>query len=78
MTHRRPGSTSSAEEARWEREFVEELALIRRRFATHDGVSDVLAMIFDPSHEAELDSLWKPHIAKFRRVGFAVFRWKQR
>lgn len=78
MTHRRPGTLPPAEEARWERAFLEELAVVRRRFATADGVAQVLAFVFDPSQEAQVDTVWRPHLAKLRRVGYGVFRWKQR
>jgi hypothetical protein len=78
MTHHRPGELPPAEEARWEQEFLRELAVVRARFAAHDGVPQVLGMIFDPAQERELDAVWRPHVAKLRRVGFAVFRWKQR
>ena len=78
MTHQRPGTLPPAEEARWERAFVDELAVIRRRFASYDGVPQILAMVFNPAQEADVDSVWRPHLAKLRRVGYAVFRWKQR
>lgn len=78
MTHHRPGELSAADEERWEHAFVQELALVRRNFADQDGVTQVLAMVFDPAQEASLDSVWRPHVAKLRRVGYAVFRWKQR
>jgi hypothetical protein len=78
MTHHRPGELSPAEEKRWEDAFLDHLALIRARFEQHPDVVEVLGLIFDPAHETELDSMWQPHIAKLRRVGYAVFRWKQR
>lgn len=78
MTHRRPGELSADAEARWERDFLEQLRLVRTRFAREDDVSRLLAMVFDPAHEADLEPVWKPHVEKLRRVGYAVFRWKQR
>lgn len=78
MTHHRPGQLSPAEDKRWEDAFVEHLAVIRTRFGAHPDVVEVLNLIFDPGHEAKLDSTWLPQVAKLRRVGYAVFRWKQR
>jgi hypothetical protein len=78
MVHKRPGTLPADAEARWERDFVEQLAVVRRRFGSDREVTQVLAMVFDPSQEAEVDSTWRPHIARLRRVGYAVFRWKRR
>jgi hypothetical protein len=78
MTHQLPGKLSPEEEARWEHEFVEQLRLVRARFASDKGLPQVLEMIFDPAQEAELLPVWKPHVERLRRVGYGVFRWKQR
>lgn len=78
MVHHRPGELGAEEEKHWEEAFVAHLARIRDRFGQHPDVVQVLALIFNPAHEAELDSTWQPHVAKLRRVGYAVFRWKQR
>jgi len=78
MTHRRPGQLSPADEARWEREFLDELSIARSRFAQDVGVEQVLGLVFDPASEATVDSLWRPYLPKLRRVGYAAFRWKQR
>jgi hypothetical protein len=78
MVHQRPGTLTSADEARWSREFLRELAIVRARFANNEAVNQVLTMIFDPSQESQLDSIWLPHVARLRRVGYAMFRWKQR
>jgi hypothetical protein len=78
MTHKRPGELPAAEEARWERAFLEQLREVRARFARDERVAQILRMLFDPAHEAELQPDWKPHVAKLRRIGYAVFRWKQR
>ena len=76
MVHRRPGELSAEEEAQWERSFLDQLALVRERFAEHPGVSTVLAFVFDPAQEANVEESWLPHIAKLRRVGYGIFRWK--
>jgi len=78
MTHRRPGELSASEDARWEQEFLAELAVVRARFGEDAGVQQVLTMVFDPAGEATVDSLWRPYLPKLRRVGYGVFRWKQR
>jgi hypothetical protein len=78
MTHRPPGKLPAEEEARWEREFLEELAIVEDRFAADGGVAQLLGFIFDPALEAKLDPAWQPHREKLRRVGYATFRWKRR
>jgi hypothetical protein len=78
MTHRLPRETSAAERERWDREFVDELTIVRSRFMASDGVAQILVMVFDPAHEAELAPEWKPEVERLRRVGYAVFRWKHR
>jgi hypothetical protein len=78
MTHQLPGKLPAATEAQWERDFVEQLRVVRARFGRDERVTEVLAMVFDPAQESDLDDVWKPHAAKLRRVGYAVFRWKQR
>ena len=78
MTHRRPGELLPDAEARWEREFLAQLEVVRTRFARDEDVARILAMIFDSAQEAAVDSTWKSHIAKMRRVGYAIFRWKRR
>jgi len=78
MTHHRPGELSASDEVRWEREFLSELAIVRRRFTADAGVQQVLTMVFDPAGESTVDSLWRPYLPRLRRVGYGVFRWKQR
>lgn len=78
LTHQRPGTLPKSEEAEWERSFVDELAVVRSRFATDRGVAQVLSLVFDPSNANQADSVWKGQEAKLQRVGYAVFRWKQR
>jgi hypothetical protein len=78
MTHYPPGKFAAATEERWEREFVEQLQLVRSRFAGEAGVQQILAMVFDAAQEDRLEPVWQPHVAKLRRIGYAVFRWKQR
>jgi hypothetical protein len=78
MTHRPPGDLASTEEARWERAFLDELAVVRSRFAADDGVAQVLAMVFDRTQESTLEPEARAQLTRLRRVGYAVFRWKQR
>jgi len=78
MTHHRPGTLSSSEEQRWEHEFLDELTVVRVRFGQDSAVRQVLTLLFDPTGEANVDSLWRPYLPKLRRVGYATFRWKQR
>jgi len=78
MTHHRPGELSPNDEARWEQEFLNELTVVRACFGQDTGVHQVLTMVFDPASEATVDSLWRPYLARLRRIGFSVFRWKRR
>jgi hypothetical protein len=78
MVHRRPGTVTPAEDARWEEEFVRQLAIVKARFGHDSGVQEILGLVFDPRLEGELDPLWQPHAARLRRIGYAIFRWKSR
>jgi hypothetical protein len=78
MTHTLPGELTPHDEARWERAFLDELALVRARFADDPAVQKMLGMVFDPKGEATLAPAWRPYVAKLRRVGYGVFRWKRR
>ena len=64
--------------ARWEREFLAELDIVRARFLGDSDVARILSAIFHPSHEAELDAESRKQVERLRRVGFAFFRWKRR
>lgn len=78
LTHPRPGTVSAAELQRRDEEFVRQLELVRRRFANHDGVAQMLAFVFDPAQEAKIAPEWQPQMERLRRVGYGVFRWKRR
>ncbi len=78
MTHKRPGTQSPADDARWEQAFLTELAVVRGRFADRPAVQQTLEYVFNPALETQLDSVWRGSIPKLRRVGYVVFRWKQR
>ena len=78
MTHNRPGELSADAEARWEREFVEQLQVVRSRFGGVAIVKRMLGFVFDPALEAKIPPESRAEIPKLRRVGFATFRWKQR
>jgi hypothetical protein len=78
LAHRRPGDLSPTEEARREQGFLDELALVRTAFGNDPGVRQTLDVVFDPAQEARVDVAWRPYISKLRRIGYAVFRWKER
>ncbi|HEX2779396.1 MAG TPA: hypothetical protein VHM30_07845 [Gemmatimonadaceae bacterium] len=78
MTHLPTDSLPAAESARWEREFVDELAIVRARFASDPGVTQILALIFDPSKARSVDPTRQRDTAKLQRLGYGIFRWKQR
>ncbi len=78
MTHHRPGELAPSDEERFERDFLQELAIVGSRFGRDPGVQQILTPLFDPAGEATVDSVWRPYLDKLRRVGYGVFRWKQR
>jgi hypothetical protein len=78
MTHNRPGTLSDAERDRWDAAFVEQLGIVRSRFAADSDVSGMLEMIFDPAQEASVTDAWRSELPRLRRIGYAVFRWKRR
>lgn len=51
MDHELP-DTSDAVDAWWEREYLNQLAIVRARFAGDERVAQILKLIFDPAHEA--------------------------
>ena len=77
MRHR-ADSLPAAELRRRDDDFVRQLEIVRRRFASHDGVEQVLTFVFDPAQEAELTPERRAQVERLRRVGYAVFRWKRR
>lgn len=62
----------------WERTFLQQLALLRSRFSAHSEIMRILAALFDERAGGDLSTLTPQQLAKRRRVGFAVLRWKQR
>lgn len=78
LTHPRPGTVPPAELERRDQEFLAQLAIVRGRFAEHDGVDQILMLIFDPAQEADLAPEWRAQVERLRRVGYAMFRWKRR
>jgi len=78
MTHKGPKELSADDDARWEREFLDQLQVVRTRFGDAPIVKRILSFVFDPSEEANLSPEAKAQLPKLRRVGYAIFRWKQR
>jgi hypothetical protein len=78
MVHKGPKDLSPAEEKRWEDAFVDQLRVIRTRFGDRPIVQRMLSLLFTPPEEKDMTPEMKAEIAKLQRVGFAIFRWKQR
>ena len=64
--------------ARWDREFIDQLAIVRQRFSGERDVETILRFIFDPAQEADVEPAWRGELPRLRRIGYAVFRWKRR
>jgi hypothetical protein len=77
-THQLSGTRPAAEVERWDRAFLDQLAVVHQRFADDPAVAQVLRFIFDPAQEVDLDPAWRGELPRLRRVGFGAFRWKQR
>ena len=79
VSHKKPPEISAEDEARWERAFLAQLQVVRTRFGRVPIVPRVLAFVFDPKQEAGMTTPeQKAELPKLRRVGYAIFRWKQR
>lgn len=78
QAHQRPPKVSPEEQARSEKAFLDELAVVRARFMDRDGVRQILSLVFDPAQEASVNPAWQSDIPRLRRIGYGVFRWKQR
>jgi hypothetical protein len=74
MTHPKPGALPALDAAQWEKEFVDELALVRARFAQDPDVQRTLTSIFTPDEDSRSPS----ETARLRRVGYRTFRWRRR
>lgn len=60
MAHRRGGAVATADDARWRRAFLDELAIVRDRFMDRDGVSEGLALVSDPAQASAVAPMWRP------------------
>ena len=78
MSHRGPKDRSADEEKRWEDAFVEQLEVIRTRFGDRPIVQRVLSLLFTPPEEKDMTPAMRAELPKLQRVGFGIFRWKQR
>jgi hypothetical protein len=78
LTHRSLPTSVSADDKAWENEFVDKLALVRRRFASENDVNRMMVLVFNPSEEVKLAEQSPAALPKLRRIGYGVFRWKRR
>jgi hypothetical protein len=77
MVHPRPGTPPSSDQAVWDQAFLDQLSLVKVRFASEKAVQITIAAIFDESKAGEM-KLSEAQIARNRQYGFADFRWKRR
>jgi len=62
---------------RWEPLFIEQLKYVREHFHADAMVGTATTIIFDESEISDLSELSAEEIARRRKVGFGVFRWKR-
>jgi hypothetical protein len=77
MVHWPRNKPPPSDHAVWEQAFLDQLALVKARFASNEAVQAIIAAIFDESKAGEM-KLSEAEIARNRRYGFGTFRWKQR
>lgn len=62
----------------WEPLFVEQLTYVRQHFSDDPAVAVATTIIFDESEVANLSEFSVEELARSRKVGFGIFRWKRR
>lgn len=67
MAHRRAGAVATADDARWRRAFLDELAIVHDRFMDSDGVTQGLALVSDPAQATGVAPMWQPPATAGRR-----------
>ena len=77
MTRLRPNTPPSSDQAVWDKAFLDQLTLLKARFASDKAVQAVTAAIFDDSKAGDM-KLSEAQISRGRQYGFGVFRWKRR
>lgn len=78
MVHKGRKDLSPDEEKRWEDAFVAQLQVIRTRFGDRPVVQRMLSLLFTPPDAKDMTPEMKAELPKLQRVGYAIFRWKQR
>jgi hypothetical protein len=76
--HPRLDQPPEAYDASWEPLLVEQLNYVRREFPDDPAVATATTIIFDESEVTNLSELSEEEIARRRKVGFGIFRWKRR
>ncbi len=64
------------ESERLEKRYLDQLELVRERYGENERVALILQMLFDPKNSGDISHLSEREVARRRRVGFGVFRWK--
>ena len=78
IVHKSQRELLEGTEAEWERAYLKELTLIRTKFGASQLVTTILDWAFDERNAGDLSGLTPERIAKLKRVGYALIRWKQR
>ncbi len=78
LVHTRPEELPAGSASTWEQAFLDQLDLVRRNFAADTEAMHLLDLIMAPRSAADTAALSPAELANRRRLGFAVFRWKQR
>lgn len=77
MVGLRAGKPPSSDQAVWDKAFLDQLSLVKARFASDRAVQATTAAIFDESKAGEM-KLSESQISRNRQYGFGDFRWKRR
>ncbi|HVI72043.1 MAG TPA: hypothetical protein VM656_11205 [Pyrinomonadaceae bacterium] len=78
MAHRPQLEPTEGTEKDWENVFLNELAFVRERFQSNAELMRILDWLFERAAGGDLTGLTSEQLAKRKRVGFAILRWRQR
>lgn len=77
LVHPSPGKPLPEDQATWDQAFLDQLALVKAKFADDKLVVKMTSLIFDAT-SAQASKLSPEEAARSRKVGYGLFRWKRR
>jgi hypothetical protein len=78
MVHWPPDKPVPDDQPVWDKAFLEQLAVVRARFATDKRVQSGTTVIFDEELAGDLSKVTEAELARRRQFGYGVMRWKVR